>query len=155
MGVSENNGVSPPNHPNLIGFCHYFHHPFWGTSIFGNTHIRVAKFLAATCGKCCCPASAAKCSRLFCVLEREQSAKVRCLESTHLIVFHWGILSSSMDILYIYMLVTIDISNNQVVVEPTHLKNMIVKLDHIPKFRGGNKKKLKPPPRWRCTPSEN
>ena len=33
------------------------------------------------------------------------------------------------------MLVTIDISNNQVVVEPTHLKNMIVKLDHI-QFEG-------------------
>ena len=32
------------------------------------------------------------------------------------------------------------------VVEPTHLKNMIVKLDHFPNFRGENKKYLKPPP---------
>ena len=28
----------------------------------------------------------------------------------------------------------------------THLKNMIVKLDHFPKVRGENKKYLKPPP---------
>ena len=31
-------------------------------------------------------------------------------------------------------------------VEPTPLKNMIVKLDHFPNFRGENKKYLKPPP---------
>ena len=31
-------------------------------------------------------------------------------------------------------------------VEPTHLKNMLVKLDHFPKVRGENKKYLKPPP---------
>ena len=29
----------PPKSSNLIGVFHYFHHPFWGTSIFGNTHI--------------------------------------------------------------------------------------------------------------------
>jgi len=28
------------------------------------------------------------------------------------------------------------------VVEPTHLKNMLVKLDHFPKVRGENKKRL-------------
>ena len=28
----------------------------------------------------------------------------------------------------------------------THLKNMLVKLDHFPNFRGDNKKQLKPPP---------
>ena len=28
----------PPNHPNLIGFS-IINHPFWGTPIFGNTHI--------------------------------------------------------------------------------------------------------------------
>ena len=28
--------VVPPNHPNLIGFS-IINHPFWGTSIFGNT----------------------------------------------------------------------------------------------------------------------
>ena len=33
------------------------------------------------------------------------------------------------------------------VVEPTHLKNMLVNLDHFPNFRGENKKSLKPPPR--------
>ena len=36
---------------------------------------------------------------------------------------------------------------NELVVEPTHLKNMIVKLDHFPKFRGENKKYSKPQPR--------
>ena len=30
--------------------------------------------------------------------------------------------------------------------EPTHLNNMLVKLDHFPKDRGENKKYLKPPP---------
>ena len=37
MGVSKNNGT-----PKIIHFqrvFHYFHHPFWGTPIFGNTHI--------------------------------------------------------------------------------------------------------------------
>ena len=32
------------------------------------------------------------------------------------------------------------------VFEPTHLKNMLVKLDHFPRDRGENKKCLKPPP---------
>jgi len=31
------------------------------------------------------------------------------------------------------------------VVEPTHLKNMLIKMDHFPNFRGENKKELKPP----------
>ena len=30
-------GVGPPNHPILIGFS-IINHPFWGTTIFGNTH---------------------------------------------------------------------------------------------------------------------
>ena len=30
--------VVPPNHPYLIGFS-ILNHPFWGTPIFGNTHI--------------------------------------------------------------------------------------------------------------------
>ena len=30
--------VFPPNHPFLIG-CFIINHPFWGTTIFGNTHI--------------------------------------------------------------------------------------------------------------------
>ena len=29
----------PPNHPILIGFGTIINHPFWGTPIFGNTHI--------------------------------------------------------------------------------------------------------------------
>ena len=30
--------VVPPNHPISIGFS-IINHPFWGTPIFGNTHI--------------------------------------------------------------------------------------------------------------------
>ena len=38
MNVSENNGFSPQIiHFNRV--FHYFHHPFWDTPIFGNTHI--------------------------------------------------------------------------------------------------------------------
>ena len=37
MGVSKNSGT--PKSSILIGVFHYFHHPFWGTPIFGNTHI--------------------------------------------------------------------------------------------------------------------
>ena len=36
MGVSENNGT--PKSSDLIGFS-IINHPFWGTPIFGNTHI--------------------------------------------------------------------------------------------------------------------
>ena len=32
--------------------------------------------------------------------------------------------------------------------QPTHLKNMLVKLDHFPKVRGANKKYLETPPRF-------
>ena len=35
------------------------------------------------------------------------------------------------------------------VVEPTHLKNMIVKLEILPKFRGENNKYFKTPPSQR------
>ncbi len=39
LGVSsKNNGFLPPNHPFVHRVFHYFHHPFWGTPIFGNTH---------------------------------------------------------------------------------------------------------------------
>ena len=34
----------------------------------------------------------------------------------------------------------------QLVVEPTYLKNMLLKLDHETPGKGENKKKLKPPP---------
>ena len=36
MDVSENGGT--PKSSNLIGFS-IINHPFWGTSIFGNTHM--------------------------------------------------------------------------------------------------------------------
>ena len=32
-------GNIPPNHPFVHRVFHDFHHPFWATSIFGNTHI--------------------------------------------------------------------------------------------------------------------
>ena len=39
MGVEPKIGVfTPPNHPFVHRVFHYFHHPFWGTPIFGNTH---------------------------------------------------------------------------------------------------------------------
>ena len=31
----------PPNHPFVHRVFHYFHHPFWGTSIFGSTPIYI------------------------------------------------------------------------------------------------------------------
>ncbi len=36
----------PPNHPFVHRVFHYFHHPFWGTNIFGNTHISTPFFLS-------------------------------------------------------------------------------------------------------------
>ena len=36
MGVSKNNGTPKSSHFKRV--FHYFHHPFWGTIIFGNTH---------------------------------------------------------------------------------------------------------------------
>ena len=36
MGISKNNGT--PKSSILIGFS-IINHPFWGTPIFGNTHI--------------------------------------------------------------------------------------------------------------------
>ncbi len=39
MGVSKNNGT--PKSPILIGFS-IINHPFWGTPIFGNTHMNIA-----------------------------------------------------------------------------------------------------------------
>ena len=38
MGVSKNMG-KPPQIIHFNRVFHYFHHPFWGTTIFGNTHI--------------------------------------------------------------------------------------------------------------------
>ena len=36
--LNQKSGENPPNHPILIGFS-LINHPFWGTTIFGNTHI--------------------------------------------------------------------------------------------------------------------
>ena len=33
-------GSFPPNHPLNNRVFHYFHHPFWGTTIFGNTYLQ-------------------------------------------------------------------------------------------------------------------
>ena len=43
MGVSKNRG-GPPKSSILIGFS-IINHPFWGTIIFGNTHINLGDFL--------------------------------------------------------------------------------------------------------------
>ena len=37
LDVSKNSGT--PKSSILIGVFHYFHHPFWGTILFGNTHL--------------------------------------------------------------------------------------------------------------------
>ena len=42
MDVSENSGT--PKSSILIG-CSIINHPFWGISIFGNTHLRVTRYL--------------------------------------------------------------------------------------------------------------
>ena len=39
MGVEPKIGGKPPKSSILIGFS-IINHPFWGSSIFGNTHIR-------------------------------------------------------------------------------------------------------------------
>ena len=40
MGVSKNRGKTPQI-MNFNRAFHYFHHPFWGPRIFGNTHINI------------------------------------------------------------------------------------------------------------------
>ena len=42
MDVSKNSWT--PNHPILIGFS-IINHPFWGTTIFGKTHIHGRKLV--------------------------------------------------------------------------------------------------------------
>jgi len=37
-GCIQNRGF-PPKSSILVGVFHYFHHPFWGTPIFGNTYM--------------------------------------------------------------------------------------------------------------------
>ena len=49
MDVSENSGT--PKSSILIGFS-IINHPFWGTPIFGNTHIlKVSQYQRFTCGR--------------------------------------------------------------------------------------------------------
>ena len=38
--LNQKSGENHPNHPILIGFS-LINHPFWGTTIFGNTHIKI------------------------------------------------------------------------------------------------------------------
>ena len=38
-GVSKNRGMFPPKSSHFNRGFHYFHHPFWGTNIFGLTPI--------------------------------------------------------------------------------------------------------------------
>ena len=47
MGVSENGGT--PKSSILIGFS-IINHPFWGTLIFGNTHISAHLIIQALTG---------------------------------------------------------------------------------------------------------
>ncbi len=48
MGVEPKIWDNPPNHPFVHRvWNHYFHHPFWGTIIFGNTHMDLVKFSGA------------------------------------------------------------------------------------------------------------
>ena len=66
MGVSENSGFSP----QIIHFnrdFHYFHHPFWGTPIFGNTHIVHSSFSHPVCGRVfsCCRCWVLSCPSVF------------------------------------------------------------------------------------------
>ena len=46
MGVSENSGT--PKSSILIGFS-TINHPFWGTTIFGNTHIDTVDGIILPC----------------------------------------------------------------------------------------------------------
>ena len=46
--------VFHPNHPLNNRVFHYFRHPFWGTSIFGNAHVwRYFKWIYEVHVKCC------------------------------------------------------------------------------------------------------
>ena len=50
MGVSKNRG-GPPKSSILIGFS-IINHPFWGTPIFGNTHILICTARMFCFGSC-------------------------------------------------------------------------------------------------------
>ena len=44
MGVSYKMLGLPPKSSHFKRLFHCFHHPFWGTPIFGNTHIRIYRY---------------------------------------------------------------------------------------------------------------
>ena len=44
MGVEPKIGGKLPNHPLKNGFS-IIDHPFWGTSIFGNTHMSLSMYM--------------------------------------------------------------------------------------------------------------
>ena len=46
MDVSENSGTPKSSHFNRV--FHYFHHPFWDSPIFGNTHIHTVNEQTST-----------------------------------------------------------------------------------------------------------
>ena len=48
MEVSKNRG-GPPKSSYFNRVFHDFHHPFWGTPIFGNTHIIVFFWSLPSC----------------------------------------------------------------------------------------------------------
>jgi len=50
VGVSENSGFFPPKSSILIGFS-IINHPFWGTPIFGNTHVGLDRFFTVVAGQ--------------------------------------------------------------------------------------------------------
>ena len=39
MGVEPKIEIKPPKSSIFLGVFHYFQHPFWGSPIFGNTHM--------------------------------------------------------------------------------------------------------------------
>ena len=59
MGVSPKiGGLKPPKSSIFNRVFHYFYHPFWGTIIFGNTHIfqgRDCKHPLFSDQRCCIP----------------------------------------------------------------------------------------------------
>ena len=48
MDISKNRGGPPKKHPILTGFS-IINHPFWGTPIYGNTHLFKSRELPNGC----------------------------------------------------------------------------------------------------------
>ena len=75
MAVSENSGT--PKSSILIGVS-IIHHPFWGTRIFGNTHIYIYTHTYHTLGICSLVASS-QCHRLKAVNPSRVSLADYCI----------------------------------------------------------------------------